>query len=191
MIKRFWMIEKNIFIISYVITIYTLIAIGYFVSDLIIEYISARMEIFIIFSLTIIISFVVSLIDYIKRKEVAKGICYQVLEKCAIRDQYERFLAIKKCIETYKRHGKCNIRRNIYVIEASIERDQAYTVVFPLIITIVTALFIEKEIISILSPVSLMLFSFLVLSVKEIITIIPRNAFIKKVVECIRKENNL
>ncbi len=191
MIKRFWMIEKKTFVISYVITIYILIAISYFVSDLIIEYISAGMEIFIIISLTIIIPVVVSLIDYIKSKEVAKGICFQVLEKCAIRDQYERFLAIKKCIETYKRHGKCKIQRNIYVIEASIEHDQAYSVVFPLILTIVTALFMEKEIISFYSPVSLMIFLVLLFAVIEIITIIPRNAFIKKVVEFIRKENNL
>ena len=57
--------------------------------------------------------------------------------------------------------------------------------------TIVTALFIEKEIVPITSPVVMILITLLVLEVVEISSIIPRNAFIKKVVECIKKEHNL
>lgn len=191
-IEKFLIIEKNVLIVSYIVLIYTLTSVNYVISRIYIEegiYIKIYgVELFVI---SIISAIVMALLDYIKRKEIAKGICFQVIEKYGIRDQYERFLAVKKCIESFEKNGKRNIRRNVYVIEASIERDQAYSVVFPLIITITTAIFIEKELISITSPVSMIMITLVALSVVEIVSIIPRNAFIKKVVECIKKEHKI
>lgn len=191
-IKRFWLMEKNVLFRSYVILIYTLITVDDVVRSTYIEQgIYIKNYTGLCFVISIILAFIISLVDYALRKKIIEGICFQVIEEYSIKEQYERFLAIKKCIERFKYQNRCNLKRNVYVIEAAIERDQTYSIVFPLMITILTTLFIEKEIIPITSPIAMIMITLLVLVVLDIIFIIPRNAFIKKVIECIKKEHGL
>lgn len=190
--KKILSLEKNVFFVAYLIALYVLITIDFVVSDRYLEQgIYRSLHIWETFVISIILALIISVFHYIKHKKTYQGICFQVIEKYAIKDQYERFMAIKECIEKYEYLGKRNLKRNVYVIEASIERDQTYSVVFPIMITVVSALFIEKEIIPITSPVVMLLISLLVLKVVEMLSIIPRNAFIKKVVECIKNERKL
>lgn len=192
-VKRFLKIEKNILILSYILIIYTIIAIDSF-TGVISKQTGKKIIVYIIlmFAITFVFSLFIAFIDYRKKKELTKGICFKVLEKYEIKEQYARFLAIKKCIENYKIEGKkCNIKENVYVIEASIERDQAYSVVFPLMMTIIIALFIDKETIPMYSPIWMIMISLMAFAVIELVHIIPRNAFIKKVVEYIKKEHKI
>ena len=189
-IKRFFMLEKNVFFVCYIIVIYMIITLDNIAFMKNEKYVP--INVILMYIVSILVAFIVALIDYHRRKEIIDGICFQVIEKYKIKDQYERFLAIKFCIETYETKEKQhNVEMNVNVIEASIERDQAYSVAYPLMITITTALFIDKEIIPVTSPLSMVLLTLLALAVIELVMIIPRNAFIKKVVESIKREKNL
>lgn len=191
-IKQFIYVEKNTLNISYITIIYVLSAVSSFVIDELVKSGFNMLKYIVsVFVITILLSIIISIIDYTKRKETVTGLCFQVVKKYRIRDQYERFLAIKKCIETYEKYNKHNVKRNIYVVEASLERDQAYSVVFPILITVITAIFVEKEILPITSPFTMFLITVVILSVVEIVCIIPRNAFIKKVLEYTKKEHKI
>ena len=78
---------------------------------------------------------------------------------------------------------------NIGVIEAAIEHDQARSVIYPVFITIISVFFYETDMISINSILGLFLVTIIVLSMLELVRQIPRNAFIKKVIENIKEEN--
>lgn len=189
-IKQIFELEKKMFVTYYIIAIYTIITIYDITCTKALEQgVYMKMNVPLIFVGAIVVALLFVLYDYHKKKGIMNGICFIVLQKYKIKEQYERFVTIKQCIETFEdEDGNCDIWMNVNVIQASIERDQAYSVVYPLMITIVTALFIDKEIIPVTSPLSMILITLVAFAVIELVMIIPRNAFIKRVVECIKKE---
>ena len=191
-IKRFLVYERIKLIEIYLCSIYVGIFLYEILSLNYLEYIvKYSIEILLIlFGASVFLSFLVAIIHYCMNQKLVNGICFKVLEEYKFREQYERFLAIKKCIKTFTYNSeKCDVKTNISVIEAAIEHDQAYSVLFPILTTIISVLFFEKDIFSITSPILWLITSLLVVSSVNLLYQIPRNAFIKKVIENIKEEN--
>ncbi|MBO5097677.1 MAG: hypothetical protein J6B96_05110 [Agathobacter sp.] len=132
------------------------------------------------------------IIHYIVNKDIRNGIWVSVAELYEIKEEYNRFWSIKECIKNYKHivnNQEINdVSMNINVIEAAIERDNTFSILTPILITVFTAVFIENDRV-ILEPfiyllIIALIFTFLI----DLGFQLPKNAFIKKVVINIREE---
>lgn len=140
----------------------------------------------------VVFPLVIVVIHYIFSKEIRNGLWISLMEQYEILEDYKRFVGIKDCVKNYKytidNQETEDVLTNVNVVEAIIEREKTYSVLVPILITTVTALFIENEIFA-NNIILILLFSLLILVLlKELISQLPKYAFIKKVVASIREE---
>ncbi len=139
--------------------------------------------------IALIISFLLTIIQYKMNKNIVAGLCFKVREACEIKEQYSRYENIKKCIEQHKNdEGKCEVNVNINVVEAAIKYDQAFSVVFPTFITAISVFFLEPLKEYILSPIGIIISATILMQMMVIIDGIPKNAFVGKVIEGMKEE---
>lgn len=143
------------------------------------------------FVLYVVAGLITSIVIYVWHKvtdQNINGLCYQVLIKCEIKDQYDRFIAVKECVETYEHEaGKCNKNTNLRVVTAAIEFDQAQCIVMPIMLTGIAFVIPNSENGLMLR---MMIGAPLLFALCELMYVIPRNAFIKRVIESINEEIN-
>ncbi|MBQ2901174.1 MAG: hypothetical protein IJE49_04945 [Agathobacter sp.] len=183
---------QNVQITYFMVVLYIGALIIWFLEFLNVDIVVNNLDVCIILLLVVSIlgSFMLILISYFRGQEKINSLYFQVAEKSMIVDQYQRYLEIKKCIETYKNtKGEVDLETNIVVIEATTEHNQAYSVGVPILLTALTAVFFSTEEISVMSPLGAFLAFLVVILSVELVNNIPRNAFTKKVVEKIKEEN--
>ena len=190
--SKFWIFARLRLVVKYIIILYICMGVIYlagpYYMNIVLNHFDGIM--YVVMGIVLLISFAITFWEYKKKEDITNGICFRVLEKCEVKEQYKRYTEIKKCIETYKNaDGICDLNSNIGVIEAAIEHDQARSVIYPVFITIISVFFYETDMISINSILGLFLVTIIVLSMLELVRQIPRNAFIKKVIENIKEEN--
>lgn len=191
-VMKFFCLRKTLLITYFIVILYVGAFVLYVLKHINIDIIAKNMDIFVVLLLlaSLLGSTVLTVMDLIIHPEIINSLCYKVVEKCQIREQYQRYLEIKECIETHNNSkGECDLETNIAVIEAAIEHDQAHSIVVPIFITATTAIFFENEQISVLSVGGSFLAILMILLIMALVKQIPRNAFIKKVVEKIKEEN--
>ena len=134
----------------------------------------------ILYFVSAIITFISCIVIYHRIKNIMNGLCYIVLLKCQIKEQYKRFEEIKKCIEIFiNESGKCDIKTNVNVISASIAFDNAKCIVYPILLTAATLVIPDSdELVLMRLIIGLPLFY----AMWEFACSISRNAFIKKVI---------
>lgn len=140
---------------------------------------------FVLYVVTGLVTSIVIYVCYRVTGQNINGLSYHVLIK---KDQYDRFIAVKKYVETYEHEaGKCNKKTNLRVVTAAIEFDQAQCIVMPIIFTGIAFVIPNSE-----SGLTLrmMIGAPLLLALCELMYVIPRNAFIKRVIESINEEIN-
>lgn len=191
-ISNFIILYKQTIVILYIFILYLSMFLYYLVIDQLI--ISKKLErvpsftfsLMILYFIPAIITFISCIAIYQSVKKIINCLCYSVLLKCQIKEQYKRFEEIKKCIETFENEsGKCDIKTNLNVISASIAFDRAKCVVYPILLT-ASALVIPDS--DELIQMRLIIGLPLLLAMWEFARGISRNAFIKKVIECISEE---
>lgn len=189
---KFFCLRKTLLITYFIVILYVGAFVLYVLKHMNIDTIVKNMDIFIV--LLILVSLLGSMgltvMDLLIHPEIMNSLCYKVIEKCQIREQYQRYLEIKECIERHNNSkGECDLETNIAVIEAAIEYDQAHSIVVPIFITATTAIFFENGQIPVLSIGGSFLAILMILLIMALVKQIPRNAFIKKVVEKIKEEH--
>lgn len=192
--RKFLRLKKSLFVLYFVILFY----IGEFsLSFLKVSDMDIVVNYMIVFSFLVLVGSLLGAIILLRRKfhkcqQIKDSLCFKILEKCQEMEQYQRFLDIKECITTYeKTDGECDVETNIAVVEAAIEHDQAFAIVVPILITVLTAIFFEPGEISVLSLYGSYIAILMCLIVIELVKEITRNAFIKKVVEKVKEEQKL
>lgn len=189
---NFLHLKKTMVITRFITILYIGEIIIYFLIVENIDVIVKNVNIFVILDIIISLlgSLVITITELLINPQIINSLCYKVIEKNQIKEQYQRFLEIRKCIVTHKNsEGKCDIETNIGVIEAAIEHDQAQSIVVPIFVTAITAVFFETGQISVLSIGGSFIAILIILLVVELVRQIPRNAFIKKAIEKIKEEN--
>lgn len=191
-VMTFFRLRKEVLITYFIIILYTGAFILYILKYLNVGIIVENMHWFFVFLLVVSVlgSIGLTIKELVTNPEIINSLCYKVIEKCQIKEQYKRYLEIKECIETYNNsEEKCDLETNIAVIEAAIEYDQAHSIVVPIFITATTAIFFENGQIPVLSIGGSFLAILMILLIMALVKQIPRNAFIKKVVEKIKEEH--
>lgn len=188
-IKKYFVVYMQSILVCYISVLYMLIFLYEFILEWKGNFFDKFVSPFIVLILFYILSAIITVTMFsvfCRQKDVINGICFSVLEKCRIREQYKRFIEIKKCIETYKdEHGKCEIKTNVNVIAASIAFDSAKCIVYPILLTAIAFVIPDSDNLVLIRmiigiPTICALWSFA--------RSISRNAFIKKVIECINDE---
>lgn len=188
-IKKYFVVYKQSILVCYISVLYMLIFLYEFVLEWKGNFFDKFIDPFIVLILFYILSAIITVTMFsvfCRRKDVINGICFSVLEKCRIREQYKRFIEIKKCIETYKNeYGKCEIKTNVNVIAASIAYDNAKCIVYPILMTAIAFVISDSDD---LMLIRIMIGLPMLLALWSFAHSISRNAFIKKVIECISDE---
>ena len=192
-VKDFFTLNQSMIVILFLVVLYVSTFLYSFVIEQLI--INNKLEripsdiinLTILYIVSAIITFIFCIVIYHRVKNIMKGLCYNVLLKCKIKEQYKRFEEIKKCIETFENEsGKCDVKTNVNVISASIAFDSAKCIVYPILLTAATLVIPDSdELMSIRLIIGFPLFY----AVMEYARGISRNAFIKKVIECISEEH--
>lgn len=140
----------------------------------------------------LVIPLPIVVIHYIINKDIRNGLWIRVMELYEIKEEYNRFVGIKECIKNYKytvnNKEIKDVLTNINVIEASIERDNTFSVLAPIFLTVFTVIFIDNNKFSFDILVLLPIIALIFLAIIELINQLPKNAFIKKVVASIRED---
>lgn len=189
--KKFVGMYRQYIVVCYIFVLYILIFLYDFAFGLEGNHFSKIINPIFILTTFYVISAIFTVIIYLftyyhLKKDIINGICFRVLEKCQIKEQYKRFIEIKKCIETYKNeHGKCEIKTNVNVIAASIAYDSAKCIVYPILLTAIAFVIPDSDN---LMLIRIMLGLPMIYALLLFAHGISRNAFIKKVIECISDE---
>lgn len=125
-------------------------------------------------------------VAYKKNKNYFEQLYTIVCMNYKIRDEYKNYVEIKDIILKYRFDGKVDVKRNIAVVQAAIERDKAYSIFWSALLTVFGVLlgagYGDN---SLLSMEISMMYLILILMYMEVGRVIPRNSFIKKVLDSI------
>ncbi|MGN0338405.1 MAG: hypothetical protein ACI4EE_13010 [Lachnospiraceae bacterium] len=129
-----------------------------------------------------------TIVIYLHNKDYFEQLYNKVCRSYKGRDDYKNFVEIKEIIMTYEFNGKKDVKRNVAVIQASIERDNAFTVFWSALLTIfgvILGIVYGKDSYSYwYTTMYLILFAVYLKMGRNI----PRNSFIKKVLDTIVDE---
>ena len=136
------------------------------------------------FVLATIVALVVSIYRYVTGIKYFSSICYLVLEKYKIEDQYDRCYAIRECVQNYRNsEDKIDVSMNVTTLEASIAHDETFGIILPMVLSALTLFFSKADPIFLLH---LALWMFVLIA--NLLYMLPRNAFIKKVLTRIKEK---
>ena len=135
--------------------------------------------------------FIVTIIyAYRKDKDYFERLYFKVATEYKIRDDYTNYVAMRDAVISYNYKGKVDIKQNIEVIQASLDRDQAYNIYWSVLLTavgVLAGILQGKNMLDNFYAVTIYLLTLVVYMLSAIK--IPRNSFIKKVVEDIDVNN--
>lgn len=135
----------------------------------------------IVFSCALTLLF--TIIAYLKNRDYFEQLYVKVCMSYKIRDEYKNFVEIKKIINTYEFNGELDVKQNIAVIQASIERDKSNSVFWSAILTacsVILGIIYGKDI---LTNWYMVIYLILFIVYMKIGMNIPRNSFISKVLD--------
>lgn len=187
-LKRFFILFRSYMIASYIIVLYGLMILYYFIySDMLDNHIIKEIPnsptvMLVLYTASAVFNLVFYLFVYHMEKDMLNGLCYQVIEKCAERDQYKRFEEIKRCIETFRNdRDECDVKKNMNVLSSALAYDDAKSIAYPIIASVVKLAAPNDGVGWFFGGILIVTFCFFAYR-------LSRNAFIKKVIECIRDE---
>ena len=101
-----------------------------------------------------------------------------------IRDEYKNYIEIRETILTYQFNGQLNIKQNIEVLQAAIEKDKAYSLICSALLTVYGVMFgVIYGHDELMNMQMIIVYLILFLTYMEASRRIPKNTFIKKVAD--------
>ena len=136
--------------------------------------------------LAIALTFGIIVYGYLNNKDYFKRLYVKVCIEYKIRDEYKNYSEIKKIIETYMFEGQLNVKQNIAVIEAAIEKEKAFNIFYSALLTICGAIIGVVYGENIFINLQMMIIYVLLFLIYYIVgSNIPRSAFIRMVIDSI------
>lgn len=136
--------------------------------------------------ISIALTVIMTIYVYSKNKDYFEQLYTMVCMTYKIGDEYKIYTKIKKIILTYKFNDKVDVKQNISVIQAALERDNAHSIFYSALLTIFGVILgVVNGEDSLLNMEMIVVYLMLIVMYINAGRTIPRNSFIKKVIDTI------
>lgn len=149
-----------------------------------------RLNIWCVYLIAIIISVIIMAFSYKKNEDYFEQLYVKVCMEYKTRDDYKNYVAIKDVVVSYNFKGKVDIQQNIVAIQACLDRDQAYSIYWSVLLTAAGVFvgFLSKSY-DLPRIYAITTYFMILLVYMQSARRSPRNTFIKKVIENIDVNN--